>query len=73
LKADPLPQINPTREAAFTGAIRFLPIGGQAHDLAGAVHLLSTMQAKRLIADEAYDADLGWIRRLGNNLVSQVD
>jgi transposase len=31
--------------------------GGQAHDLVGADHLLPDMQADKLIADKAYDAD----------------
>ena len=31
--------------------------GGQAHDLLGADHLLTSMQAGTLIADKAYDAD----------------
>ena len=31
--------------------------GGEAHDLAGADHLLPEMQADPLIADKAFDAD----------------
>ena len=31
--------------------------GGEAHDLAGADHLLPPMQADTLIADKAFDAD----------------
>jgi transposase len=31
--------------------------GGQAHDLAGADHLLPPLEADQLIADKAYDAD----------------
>lgn len=31
--------------------------GGEAHDLAGADHLLPEMQADTLIADKAFDAD----------------
>ena len=31
--------------------------GGQAHDLAGADHLLPAMEAGTLIADKAFDAD----------------
>jgi len=31
--------------------------GGQAHDLAGADHLIPPLEAEQLIADKAYDAD----------------
>ena len=32
--------------------------GGQEHDLLGADHLIPTMQARTLIADKAFDADV---------------
>jgi len=35
----------------------FFLTGGQAHDLAGADHLLPDMNANTLIADKAFDAD----------------
>ena len=35
----------------------FFLTGGEAHDLAGADHLLPQMQADTLIADKAFDAD----------------
>ena len=37
--------------------IGFFLTGGEAHDLAGADHLLPTMEADTLIADKAFDAD----------------
>jgi len=37
--------------------VGFFLTGGQAHDLAGADHLLPGMTANMLIADKAFDAD----------------
>ena len=37
--------------------VGFFLTGGQAHDLAGADHLVPGMQADALIADKAFDAD----------------
>jgi transposase len=42
---------------ALGNPINFFLTGGEAHDLAGADHLLPTMQADTLIADKAFDAD----------------
>jgi transposase len=42
---------------ALGNAIGFFLSGGQAHDLIGADHLLPTMKAGMLLADNAYDAD----------------
>ena len=42
---------------ALGNPIDFFLTGGEAHDLAGADHLLPTMQADTLIADKAFDAD----------------
>ncbi len=42
---------------ALGNPIGFFLTGGQAHDLAGADHLLPSMQADTLIADKAFDAD----------------
>ena len=42
---------------ALGNPVGFFLTGGQAHDLAGADHLLPTLQADTLIADKAYDAD----------------
>ena len=42
---------------ALGNPLRFFLTGGQAHDLAGADHLLPTMNADTLIADKAFDAD----------------
>ena len=42
---------------ALGNPVGFLLTGGQAHDLTGADHLLPSMQAERLIADKAFDAD----------------
>jgi len=42
---------------ALGNPLGFLLTGGQAHDLAGADHLLPTMDADILIADKAFDAD----------------
>ena len=42
---------------ALGNATGFVLSGGQAHDLFGADHLLPTMNADRLLADKAYDAD----------------
>jgi transposase len=35
----------------------FFLTGGQAHDMVGADHLLPSMEANKLIADKAFDAD----------------
>ena len=42
---------------ALGNAIGFVLSGVQAHDLIGADHLLSNMNANMLLADKAYDAD----------------
>lgn len=42
---------------ALGNPVGFFLTGGEAHDLAGADHLLPTMQADTLIADKAFDAD----------------
>ena len=42
---------------ALGNPVGFHLTGGEAHDLVGADHLLSDMQAKALIADKAFDAD----------------
>ena len=42
---------------ALGNPVGFHLTGGEAHDLAGADHLLPTMQAEALIADKAFDAD----------------
>jgi hypothetical protein len=42
---------------ALGNSVGFHLTGGEAHDLAGADHLLPTMQAEALIADKAFDAD----------------
>jgi transposase len=42
---------------ALGNPVGFLLTGGQAHDLAGADHLLPDMEADTLIADKAFDAD----------------
>ncbi len=42
---------------ALGNPVGFLLTGGQAHDLAGADHLLPDMKADMLIADKAFDAD----------------
>ncbi len=42
---------------ALGNPVGFFLTGGQAHDLAGADHLLPDMQADMLIADKAFDAD----------------
>jgi transposase len=42
---------------ALGNPVGFLLTGGQAHDLAGADHLLPGMKADMLIADKAFDAD----------------
>ena len=42
---------------ALGNPVGFFLTGGQAHDLAGADHLLPQMQADTLIADKAFDAD----------------
>ena len=42
---------------ALGNPVSFFLTGGQAHDLAGADHLLPLMQADMLIADKAFDAD----------------
>ena len=42
---------------ALGNPVGFFLTGGQAHDLAGADHLLPAMQADTLIADKAFDAD----------------
>jgi transposase len=42
---------------ALGNPIGFFLTGGEAHDLVGADHLPSTIQADILIADKAYDAD----------------
>jgi transposase len=42
---------------ALGNPIGFHLTGGEAHDLAGADHLLPNLQAETLIADKAFDAD----------------
>ena len=42
---------------ALGNPVGFFLTGGQTHDLAGADHLIATMQADLLIADKAFDAD----------------
>ena len=42
---------------ALGNPIGFFLTGGEAHDLVGADHLLPTMEADKLIADKAFDAD----------------
>jgi len=42
---------------ALGNPVGFFLTGGQAHDLAGADHLLPGMEANTLIADKAFDAD----------------
>jgi len=42
---------------ALGNPVGFFLTGGQTHDLAGADHLIPTMQADLLIADKAFDAD----------------
>ena len=42
---------------ALGNPIDFFLTGGEAHDLEGADHLLPTMEADKLIADKAFDAD----------------
>ena len=42
---------------ALGNPVGFFLTGGQAHDLAGADHLLPAMEAGTLIADKAFDAD----------------
>jgi transposase len=42
---------------ALGNPVGFFLTGGEAHDLVGADHLLPDMQAERLIADKAFDAD----------------
>ena len=42
---------------ALGNPVGFFLTGGEAHDLAGADHLLPEMQAEMLIADKAFDAD----------------
>ena len=42
---------------ALGNPVGFFLTGGQAHDLAGADHLLPDMKADMLIADKAFDAD----------------
>ena len=42
---------------ALGNPVGFCLTGGQAHDLAGADHLLPAMGAGTLIADKAFDAD----------------
>lgn len=42
---------------ALGNPVGFFLTGGQAHDLAGADHLIPSMQADMLIADKAFDAD----------------
>jgi len=42
---------------ALGNPVGFFLTGGQAHDLAGADHLLPDMKADTLIADKAFDAD----------------
>jgi len=42
---------------ALGNPVGFFLTGGQAHDLAGADHLLPGMTAGTLIADKAFDAD----------------
>jgi transposase len=42
---------------ALGNPVGFFLTGGEAHDLAGADHLLPEMQAGTLIADKAFDAD----------------
>ena len=42
---------------ALGNVIGFFLSGGQAHDLVGADHLMSTLKADMLLAHKAYDAD----------------
>jgi len=42
---------------ALGNPVGFFLTGGQAHDLAGADHLIPNMEAGTLIADKAFDAD----------------
>jgi transposase len=42
---------------AFGNVIGFVLSGGHAHDLIGADHLLPSMNADKLLADKACDAD----------------
>lgn len=42
---------------ALGNPVGFFLTGGQAHDLAGADHLLPRMEAGTLIADKVFDAD----------------
>jgi transposase len=42
---------------ALGNPLGFFLTGGQAHDLVGADHLLTAMNADTLIADKAFDAD----------------
>ncbi len=42
---------------ALGNPVGFFLTGGKAHDLVRAYHLLPSMQADRLIADKAFDAD----------------
>jgi hypothetical protein len=42
---------------ALGNPVSFFLSGGEAHDLVGADHLLPRMQADKLIADKAFDAD----------------
>ena len=42
---------------ALGNPVGFHLSGGQAHDLAGADHLLPGMEAETLLADKAFDAD----------------
>ncbi len=46
-----------TKVDALGNPVGFFLTGSQAHDLAGADHLLSGMKADMLIADKAFDAD----------------
>ena len=43
---------------ALGNPVGFFLTGGEAHDLAGADHLIPTMHADTLIADKAFDADI---------------
>jgi transposase len=49
---------------ALGNPVGFFLTGGEAHDLAGADHLLPDMQADTLIADKAFNADERVIGRL---------
>ena len=49
---------------ALGNPLGFFLTGGEAHDLVGADHLLPTMEADTLIADNGFDADARVLRPL---------